>query len=86
MAIDVIADRMVEAEEFDIVVFDETDGTEVIELILFEAQGAKMIDLGVDLLDDLRREDDAFATAFEVVFPHQVGVLMEDDLIHVEFI
>ena len=45
-----------------------------------------MIDLRLDLLDHFRCEDDALVAAFEIILTAEVGMLMEDHLIHVEFI
>ena len=77
---------MPEAEELHIVVLDEADGTEVVQLRLAEAQGAEVVDLRIDLLIHLRGEDDALVPAAEVVFAHEVGVLVEDHLVHVELV
>ena len=45
-----------------------------------------MVDLGIDLLQHLLGEDDTLIAAFEVIFTAKIGVLMEDDLIHVELV
>ena len=45
-----------------------------------------MVDLLDDLLNHLIRELNALVAAFEMIFANQVGVLMENDLVHVEFI
>ena len=45
-----------------------------------------MVDLGVDLIEHLLCECNALVAALKVVFTAQIGVLMENDLIHIEFI
>ena len=83
---DIFADRSPQAQELHIVVFDEADGAQIIQLILSESQGAQMVDLGVDFIEHLLRECNALVAAFKVVFTAQIGVLMENNLIHIEFI
>ena len=83
---DILPDGMPQTEKFYIVVFDEADGTQIVELILAESQGTEMVDLGVDLLEHFGCELHILVTAFKVVFSAQIGMFMEDDLIHIEFI
>ena len=45
-----------------------------------------MIDLRVYLIEHLLGEDNSLVPAFEEVFSDQIGVLVEDDLIHIEFV
>ena len=45
-----------------------------------------MVDLGVDFVEHLFGEADVFVAAFKVVFAAQVGMLVKDDLIHVELV
>ena len=45
-----------------------------------------MIDLCVDHFQHLGSESYALISAFEKVFAHKIGVLVEDDLVHIEFI
>ena len=46
----------------------------------------KIIDLSVYLIEHLLSEDNAFVSALEEIFPYKVGVLVKDDLVHIEFI
>ena len=45
-----------------------------------------MIDLGVDLLQHFGGENDVFVAALEIVFSLEIRVLVEDHLIHIEFV
>ena len=82
----IIADRMPQAQKFDIIILDEADRAQIIQLLLLEAQRAEMVDLLVDLLHHLRRKDNAFVAAFEIILAAEIGVLVKNDLIHIEFI
>ena len=77
---------MPQAQELHIVVLDEADGAQIIQLVLPEAQAAQMIDLGVDLLQHFGGKDDVFVAALEIVFSLEIRVLVEDHLIHIEFV
>jgi hypothetical protein len=82
----VIAERVPKAQKLHVVILQEANGTEIFQLVLLEAKLAKMIDLRVDLLHHFLGEDDALVSALEIIFPAKIGVLMEDHLIHIEFI
>ena len=45
-----------------------------------------MVHLLPDLLGHLGRKHDALVAAFEIILAAEVGMLMEDDLVHVELI
>ena len=79
-------DGMPQAEELDVVVLDEADASQVLQFIFFKLEGAKIIDLSVYLIEHLLSEDNAFVSALEEIFPYKVGVLVKDDLVHIEFI
>ena len=64
----------------------KADGTQVVKLLLCKRQGAEVIDLSVDLLLHLGGEYNVLVAALEVILTAEVGVLMENNLIHVEFI
>jgi hypothetical protein len=82
----VIAERVPKAQKLHVVILQEANGTEIFQLVLLEAKLAKMIDLCVDLLHHFLGEDDALVSALEIIFPAKISVLMEDHLIHIEFI
>ena len=77
---------MPQPEELHIVVFDKPDGAQIVQLLLGKAQGAQVVDLGVDLVHHLLGKHHALVAALKVVLAVQVRVLMEDHLIHIEFI
>ena len=82
----IFADRVPQPKELHIVVFDETDEAQVVQLLPAEPQRAQTVDLRLDLVRHFARERDVFVAAFEIVLSAQVGVLVENDLIHVEFV
>ena len=82
----ILPDGMPQPQKLHIVILDEPDGAEVIQFLPGKAKGAQMVDLRVDLAEHFLGKYHAFIAAFEMVFPAQVGVFMEDDLIHVEFV
>jgi hypothetical protein len=77
---------MPKAKEFYVIVLDESDGTQVFELALFETKRAEMIDLVFDLGDHFLGKHDVLVAAFEIILTAKIGMLMEDDLIHIEFV
>jgi hypothetical protein len=77
---------MPQAQELNVVRLDETDRAEIFELVLPETERAQVIYLRVYLLSHLLRENDALVPAFEVILTAKIGVLVENDLIHIEFI
>ena len=82
----ILPDGMPQAQEFHIVTLDEADGTQIVQLLPGKAKGAQEIDLAVDLRQHLRGKADALIAALEVVFAVEIGMLVENDLIHIEFI
>ena len=82
----IIPDRMPQAQKLHIVVFDKADGTQIIQFLFRKAQGAEMVDLGIDLLEHLPGEHHALIAAAEIVLAAQVGMLVEDHLIHIELV
>ena len=45
-----------------------------------------MVDLLIDFLKHLLGKDDVLVSALEVIFAGEVGMLVEDDLIHIELV
>ena len=82
----IVADRMPEPQKFHIVILDKTDRAQVIQFFLPEAERAEMVNLIVDLLHHFRCENDALVAAFEIILTAEIGVLVENDLIHIEFV
>ena len=82
----IVADGVPQAEELHIVVLDKADGAQVVKLFVREAQRAEVVDLRVDLVLHLGGEYDVLVAALEIIFAAQVGVLVKNNLIHVEFI
>ena len=83
---DVIPDWVPQAQELHVVVLDKADRAQIVQLLLPEAQGAQMIDLGADLLYHFFGEHDVLVAALKEVLAAQVRVLVEDHLVHVEFV
>ena len=84
--VDIFPDGVPQPQELHIVPLDEADRAQVVQLCLGKAQGAQVVDLGIDLRKHLLRKNDALVSALEAVFSDQVRVLVKDHLIHIEFV
>ena len=82
----IVADRVPQPQEFHVVVLDEADAAQVVQFGLPKAQAAQMVDLRVDLRKHFRRKDHPGVAAFEMILADQAGMLVEDHLVHVEFV
>ena len=82
----IVSQRMPQSEEFHVVGFDKADASKIVQFLLVEGQSAEMIYLCIDLIEHFLGEYYAFVTAFEMIFSVKVGMLVEDNLVHVEFI
>ena len=86
LGLHIIADGSPQPQELHIVPLDEADGAKVIQLLPGEGEGAQVVDLGIDLLEHFLCENNALVAAAEIILAAQVGVLVEDHLIHVELV
>ena len=77
---------MPQAQELHIVVLNKANGAQVVQLLFGKAKGAQEVNLGIDFRQHFRGEADALVAAFEMVLAVQVGVLVENHLVHIEFI
>ena len=77
---------MPETEELYVVVFYKTNGTKIVELLLRKSQRTKMIYLGVDFFRHFRCKNDVFIAALEIILTAEIGMLVKDHLIHIEFV
>ena len=84
--VDVLPDGVPQPQEFHIVAFDVADGAQIVQLFLGKAQGTQVVDLRVDFLKHFGSEHGVLVPALKIVFAVQVRVLVENHLIHVEFI
>ena len=84
--IHIIADGPPQAQELHIVALDEADGAQIVQLRFGEGQRAEVVDLRVDFVEHVLGEGHIRVAAAEVVLAAEIGMLVEDDLIHVEFV
>ena len=77
---------MPEPQEFDIIALDKADGAKIFQLLLAESQGTEVINLRIDFLKHFLSEDDALIAATEIILTGQVCMLVENHLIHIEFV
>ena len=82
----ILPDGVPQAQELHIVVLNKANGAQVIQLLFGKAKGAQEVNLGIDFRQHFRCEADALVAAFEMVLAVQVGVLVENHLVHIEFI
>ena len=77
---------MPQPQKLHIVVFDKADGAQVIQLLPGKPEGAQIIYLVVDFFQHFRGKMHIGVAAFKVVFSVEVGMLVKNHLIHIEFI
>ena len=77
---------MPQTQKFHIVIFDEPDGTQIVQLFPAKPQFAEKINLSIDLFQHLLGKANILIAAFKMVFTVQIGVLVENDLIHIELV
>jgi hypothetical protein len=85
-AVYILAERTPQAEELNIVRLDKTQRREIFQLVILEGQGAKMVNLRIDLIAHFLREDYILIAALEQIDTVQISVLMEHNLIHIKLI
>jgi hypothetical protein len=86
VAVDISAERSPKTKELNIVGLDEAKGTQIIEFFLRKSKSAEMVNLSIYFIYHFGCKLYIFITTFKIISTIEIGMLMENNLIHIELI